>query len=448
MNYFNLKPWIKQYLINKKFNDWTPIQLEFLKEIKSNKNLIGISPTGSGKTLSFLLPILNKIDFSKKKYQAIIVCPTRELARQIEGIINEIKPYNNELRTALWIGGLDLDKLIKQAQLNNNPQIIVCTPKRFLEVSQNLPDSKFENLIAFGLDEADMLLDLNFMKEIKQISNKLDLEKKDVWKFATSATLHNLLNNELQQIYKNIKVIDLNNNDVIYNKIKHYLLKTQDKNHALSVLLQKINPYFCIIFVNTTKKADEIYKMLLQQNYQVINLHAGLKTRERKNNYKEIKRLNYQYVVASDLVSRGLDIDGASHVISYDMPQNSQWYIHRAGRTGRSKYIGESYILYNPNEFETLNKLSGLKLNLINCQIKNNQLVDANIKISRKKISSTEQDLEIKKTINISSKKVKPGYKKKLKEKIKKIEQKYKRRHIEKLVKEQRKKEYYSKKSF
>lgn len=434
-----LKPWIVETLKKQNIHEWTEIQKKTLPLSLKNKNIIGIAPTGTGKTLAFLLPILNRLEFNNQ-VQAIIVCPTRELARQINSKLDDFKKENPNLKTALWIGGDDLNKQIKNAT-SNNFQIIVTTPKRFIEIVSKVPTINFKYLKTVVLDEADMLLDLGFFPEINLMFDKFS-NLDELQKMAFSATLHELLSNQLSKYFKDTKIISTSDSIYENNKIKHYLVKNKDKFHALSVIANKISPYLCLIFVNTKKEADQIYQYLLEQNRSVINLHGGLKTRERKNNYRDIQKLKYQYVVASDLASRGLDIDGASHVISWNLADDPEWYVHRAGRAGRSKYNGISYVLYDEKDndkFLTLIK-KGIKFETL--QIKNNELVKAKVRLYKKPIVNWEQEQEIKELVHTTKKTVKPGYKKKLKQEIQKIKQKHKRKHIEASMKQQRIQKY------
>ena len=157
-----------------------------------------------------------------------------------------------------------------------------------------------------------MLFDLGFSEQIITIFN-IFKNIDEIQKMAFSATIHDMLSQQLKIFFKDTKIITTKD---VYKKenITNLLIKTKDKYHALSVIINQINPYLCLIFANTKKTADLVYKYLLEQNRNVINLHGGLKTRERKNNYRDIKNLKYQYVVCSDLASRGLDIDGASQI--------------------------------------------------------------------------------------------------------------------------------------
>lgn len=434
-----LKSWINESLTKQNISEFTEIQKKTLPLSLKGNNLIGIAPTGTGKTLAFLLPILNKIELNNE-IQAIIICPTRELARQINSKIDDFKKVNSKLKSVLWIGGEDLNKQVKLAS-SNNYQIIVSTPKRFIEIINKVPTLNFKKLSTIVLDEADMLLDLGFFPEINSMFERFDKIEK-LQKMAFSATLHDLLSQQLSKYFKNTKIIATQDSIYENSKIKHYLIKNTDKFHTLSVIANQISPYLCLIFVNTKKEADEIYQYFLKQNRSVINLHGGLKTRERKNNYKDIKNLKYQYVVASDLASRGLDIEGASHVISWNLADDPEWYVHRSGRAGRSKYEGISYVLYDEKDNDKLLTLTKKGIKFETLQVKNNTLVKAKIRLYKKPLINLEQEEEIKQLVKNTKKVVKPGYKKKLKQEIQKIKQKHKRKHIEASVKEQRIKKY------
>lgn len=435
----SLKPWIIKTLQKQNIHEWTEIQKKTLPLSLKQKSIIGIAPTGTGKTLAFLLPILNRLEFNNQ-VQAVIVCPTRELARQINSKIDDFKKENPNLKSVLWIGGDDLNKQIKTAS-QNNYQLIVTTAKRFIEIVSKVPTINFKYLKTVVLDEADMLLDLGFFPEINQMFEKFS-NVEHLQKMAFSATLHDLLSQQLSKYFGDTKIISTSDSIYANNKIKHYLVKNKDKFHALSVIANKISPYLCLIFVNTKKEADHIYKYLLEQNRSVINLHGGLKTRERKNNYRDIQNLKYQYVVASDLASRGLDIEGASHVISWNLADDPEWYVHRAGRAGRAKYEGISYVLYDEKDNDKLLTLIKKGIKFETLQIKNNELVKAKVRLTKKPIVNWEQEQEIKELVHTTKKTVKPGYKKKLKQEIQKIKQKHKRKHIEASVKQQRIQKY------
>ncbi|MGL4950868.1 MAG: DEAD/DEAH box helicase [Mycoplasma sp.] len=434
---YKLKEWIIESFHNQGFKKLTEIQIKTLPPLLNNKNIIGVSTTGSGKTLAFLIPTLNKIELNNT-LQALIIAPTRELARQIFSQINEFKKTQPLLKAQLLVGGTDVEKqLAKIAQ--NPPQIIVSTPTRVLEA---MNDKKFDytKINTIILDEADMLMDLGFAKDIEKI---LEYIKSDeLQKMGWSATLHDLLSSRLARFYKNTKVIQVGVS--IYNNpnIKHHIIHTLDKYKALDLFLEKFNPYLCLIFCNNKKSIEEIVKILKQKGLSTIALHAGLDSRQRKNSYKSIKNFEYQYVVASDLASRGLDIDGASHVLNWELPESSEWYVHRAGRCGRGKYNGDSYVIFNSTQESELYNLQKKGIAFDHLTIKADEFVIKNYELKSKKFVYDEKtNTEIKK-IATKKTKVKPGYKKKQKQEIQKVKQKSKRKYLESKIKQDRIKKY------
>ena len=421
-NYSLIKQSILNSLMENNIHEFTNIQKLTLPHTLKNKNIIGIAPTGSGKSLAFIIPIFNKME-QNDYIQSIILCPTRELARQIYSYFTLFKSINIKYKTVLWIGGDDINKQISNTK---NANIIIATPNRFLDITSKV-NFNFKNLNTIVIDEVDMLFDLGFATSICSILEKYK-NIDNIQMMAFSATSHDFLNQKIS-LYLN-KPLIINTSINVNNNIKHYLVKTNDKIHALSVIINQINPYICLIFTNTKKQADYIYKLLLEQNRSVINLHGGLKTRERKNNFKNINNNKYQYIVCSDLASRGLDIKGVSHVINYNLVDDPIWYIHRAGRTGRGKYEGESYILYSNDEYKIVSELDK-KIKFNNCIIKNNRLVFVQKNIYKKPQINFEQEKEIKAYIKLSKKEIKPNYKKKMKKDILKIKKKYKRKYID-----------------
>ncbi|MGL4647242.1 MAG: helicase-related protein, partial [Mycoplasmoidaceae bacterium] len=263
---------------------------------------------------------------------------------------------------------------------------------------------------------------------------------KELQKIAFSATLHEMLLNQISIFFKNTKIINVSENIWTNKKIVHNLIHMQinyDKQKALDELIVNINPYFCMIFCNTIKEAELIYKHLFDKQLNVALLHGKLESRQRKNVYKAILNFNYQYLVATDLASRGLDIDGASHIISFDLPKEDFWYIHRAGRSGRGKYSGTSYVFFDQKYLANINRLKNKGIDWNHFKLNKGNLVPIKYVIkSRRKKEVTEVDKQIQFILNTADKKVKPGYKKKLKQEIKKVKQKAKRKKIDQSVKD------------
>lgn len=416
------------------------LQKDVIPEIEKKQNSILISKTGSGKTLCYLIPLLKELDFLSNNLQAIIVVPTKELVRQIAKILKSFKKYKDELT---YIAFSDKSKDVELSNKNNvfNYQIVVCLPNKFEEIT------KYKNICSdlktIVLDEADMTLDLGFFGKINQGFNNIP-NINNIKKIATSATLHETLSNQVSKFFKNSKI--LNKSESIWENpnIKHYVIhySNKDKKQVLLNLIKKLNPYFGIVFCNTKKEVNELYDFLYQNEIDILKLHGDLDNRKRKNVYKDAKNLKANILIATDLASRGLDIEGASHIISYDLPKEDVWYMHRAGRSGRKNYKGLSYVFNDDNSIYQITRMQRKGITWNNLKYQRNDFVDYQFVYKEKQKKETEVDRQIRDVINKSSKKVKPNYKKKVKLQIKEIKRKAKRNRIEELVNKERIKKY------
>jgi ATP-dependent RNA helicase CshB len=409
----------------------TPVQEKAIPEIFKNKNLVVIAKTGSGKTLAYMLPILSKIDTSKG-LQSVIFCPTRELVHQIYDLSKE---YCKSIGVTISpiIGGKQ--KKISEKYRSN---IVVGTPysikKAYEDKTLNVTETE-----TFVLDEADMLYDLGFFEDISDIILKSKPTSQILF---FSATINDQISQEFKKISPNTSIIKID--DIwVNNNIKHMLVVTkpnQDRYLTLKSIIKSINPYLCIIFVNSKKMLKDLYQRMLDDNYKVVALHGDVERNDRRNIINDIYKSKYQYIIASDLVSRGIDIKNVSDIISVDLPQQIEWYIHRAGRTGRNNENGNSYLIYDIKEKKEISflKSKGIEwkiasfdkldnLNEVKTKIKkpNSRFIDKNVRKEIAKIKS-------KKT-----KKVKPGYKKKIKAEIEQAIKKNKKKIIEKDFKKQ-----------
>jgi ATP-dependent RNA helicase CshB len=301
-------------------NELTKIQEQALPYALNKKSLIITSQTGTGKTLCYLLPLLNALNFNERKVRGVILLPTKELARQVASKVLEFKSFQPELRSSLIIGNQDIHQQI-QSLKSNPPQIVVGTVSRILELIKMHAIKRDINVLV--LDEADMLIDLGFNRQVNEI---FELVNSDVLqKIACSATTHYSLANHLKKYLGNTKVITASHSIWSNQAITHNLVYSNNTHDAFGTLLgliNTINPYFCIIFANTKNIANDLYEKLLNRNLNVALLHKDLSTRERKNVYREINAGRYQYLVATDLASRGLNINGVDVIISYGLPED------------------------------------------------------------------------------------------------------------------------------
>lgn len=396
------------------FKEPSLVQKEAFKQFDNEKSAIIISPTGTGKTHAYLIPLIERIDLSLKEVQAIIIVPTNELVVQVGKMLD---PLKGQITVKLFRASEDKKRLINSL-LKEQPQIVIGTPGRLLDlvVKENVLKTYTAKYLI--LDEADMLFDLDFLSQIDPIVQKLASKV-----FVFSATMPKNLVNWINKYFNRAELIDLTKK--IDLNIDHYILMAgMDKDYRLLKLLEALNPFLCIIFVSKNVQVEAIYELILKNGYNVIKISSKLSMRERKNVIADIKLLKYQYIVASDLASRGMDFIGVSHIINYDLPYQLDFYIHRSGRTGRMGSDGEVFSFYEDKDsrkFERLEK-QGIKFKKI--KISNQgEIIPFKSKRDRLKEDEIKAIKKIKKPT-----KVKPGYKKKNKEKIERALRKVRRR--------------------
>ncbi|MDR0985822.1 MAG: DEAD/DEAH box helicase [Mycoplasmataceae bacterium] len=432
----NIRYWIRNALKKQGINELTKIQEQVLPYVLNNKNVIITSQTGSGKTLCYLLPILNKIDVNINKIQSLIILPTKELTRQVYSRLIDFKKENNQLKMMLLIGNNDINKQEKVLK-NNPPQIVVGTISKVLDFVKSKKINRDINTLV--LDEADMLIDMGFIRQVNELFSFVN--SNSLQKIACSATTHTSLANHLSKYLGNTKVISANKSIWANDNVTNYLVYSNNYNQieTLFGLLSNINPYFCVIFCNTKKNADFVYEQLLNREFNVALLHKDLSSRQRKNIYKGASNAKYQYLVATDLVSRGLDIEGIDVVISYGLPDEDIWYMHRIGRTGRLNKTGKAYTIYENGIDNKILRLSKKHINWNYLQLtKTKELIEKplQLRFKHKLMLDQQTNNQIKKIIGTQSKKIRPGYKKKIKQQILKIKQKKRHEFIEKKIKQ------------
>ncbi|MBE6124337.1 MAG: DEAD/DEAH box helicase [Erysipelotrichaceae bacterium] len=419
-----MKKFIEELIEYKNFKELTPIQKEVIPLAMENKNVIALSATGSGKTHAFLIPIMEQIDFTNKKLQAIIMSPTRELATQIYNMAIEFTKFNKDINIKLLVGGIER----KKDDTNTSFQIIIGTPGRVKDYCVSNAKVNINTVKTIVLDEIDMIFELNFMEDIDEIVSRI----KKVQILAFSATLSKDMKPFIAKYLTNAKTVQIN--EKTSSNVSFYSINTKhkEKEEVVLELTKCINPYVCLIFASKKKDVEKIYDKLNSQGLSIGMLHGDLESRERKQIYKRILNEEFTYVVCSDIASRGLDINSVTHVINVDFPKEKEYFFHRAGRTGRMNQTGSCYVLYNEEEkkfIKDLKENSGLNLNEV--VIKGTNINPA--KIRERKVSKSDEVLnqEIKKTVNkTKTKKVKPNYKKKVKEAVAKVKSKHKRQII------------------
>ncbi|HLS59590.1 MAG TPA: DEAD/DEAH box helicase [Virgibacillus sp.] len=396
------------------FSEPTPIQEKVMSSIMEGRSIVGQSHTGSGKTHAFLLPLFNQINTDKREVQFVVTAPTRELALQLYQEVKKIITYagkEDEWLTKLISGGSDKHKMA--AQLKQPPHIVVGTPGRILDMVKSNALSIY-SATTFIIDEADLMLDLGFIDEVDQL---LVTSKGDAQILAFSATIPQRLEHFFKKYLKNplyVKVDDQLSPDTI----EHQLIAKRHRSEAkiITDLSKVIQPYLAIIFTNGKAQADELAAALQKAGLEVGIMHGDLSPRERKRTLRQIQDLRYQYVVATDLASRGIDIKGVSHVINAQLPKEEHFYVHRVGRTARAGMDGMAISLYSDEDLPLIQLLEkkGVAFNF--SDVRNKEWVKAKPwnKRALRKETTTNIEQEAWKQVR-RPKEVKPGYKKKMK---------------------------------
>jgi len=443
MNSFNdmhLTESVTKTLARIGFTAPTPIQSQVIPLAYKNRDIIGVSQTGTGKTHAFLIPIVDRINTDKDMVQAVIAAPTRELASQIYDNARMFVKDNPDLRVSLMIGGSDKQKAIDA--LKTQPHIVIGTPGRIKDLSLDAQALRITTADVFVIDEADMTLEFGYIEDLDMILGRM---KDSLQMMVFSATIPEALQVFLRKYMNTPEIIRVDEKKATTDNVRHYLIPTRhhDRYEVLKTIMATIDPYICIIFCNTRVETAETTRRLREDGYKVGEIHGDLEPRERKQMMRRIRHNEYQYIVATDIAARGIDIDGVSHIINMDFPTERDFYIHRSGRCGRGKYTGESYTLYDTSNQFMAEQLEKKGIHFEVKELKGGKLVGAGERVKRKNRQRQPNELE-KEVAKIVRKprKVKPGYKKKRKREVEKLYRKRKREIIREDIRKQRKERY------
>ncbi|WP_409270679.1 DEAD/DEAH box helicase [Neobacillus sp. SCS-31] len=424
---FKIKPFLIEAVESLGFTKPTEIQEQMIPAALKGESAIGQSRTGTGKTHSYLLPILDKLDPGRQEVQAVITAPTRELASQIyHQFLKAAEHYDGpeEIRIRNYIGGTDKQKTIEKLKVQ--PHIVVGTPSRINDLIQE--QALFVHTAGtLVIDEADLMLDMGFLEDVDKVASRMP-EKLQMLVF--SATIPEKLKPFLKKYMENPKYIHIEPRKKAAENLEHLLLPSRHKNKKEIVLkvLRAFNPYLAIVFTNTKKMADEVADYLIGQGLKVGRVHGDLNPRERKKMMKQIQDLEYQYIVATDLAARGIDIEGVSHVINYELPTDLDFYIHRVGRTARAGYSGIALTVYDTSDEDALNRLEKMGISFRHVDFGKEGLVEIGERNKRKTRKKTENEADkVAKSMVKTPSKVKPGYKKKMNAEIAKIKKRQSR---------------------
>ncbi|MFC4404197.1 DEAD/DEAH box helicase [Gracilibacillus xinjiangensis] len=428
---YALEEWMNDVVGELGFHEPTPIQSKVIPEALQGSNIIGQSETGSGKTHAFLIPLLNNLDETLQQTQVILTAPTRELAIQIYDEVKKIMQFANKeqvWRAKLIIGGTDKKRMVEK--MKEAPHIIVATPGRLLDLlNDNVLD--IHSAKSFVMDETDLMLELGLIEEIDRILAKAD---PDIQVMVFSATIPEKLQPFLKKYLHAPKYIKIDDR-LAPEKMEHRMipLKHREPASVITQISQVIQPYLAIIFTNGKEKANELAAQLQEKGLNVGLIHGGLSQRERKRVLKEIQQLKYQYIVATDLAARGIDIKGVSHVINAELPKEESFYIHRVGRTARAGMEGTAINLYTDQDIELVKKLEKKGIKYTFYDIVKGEWQETKAWNARQTRVKHENETEKQAWNQVRRpKKVKPGYKKKMKQEQQKAKKKIQRNTFKK----------------
>lgn len=338
----------------------TPIQQDSIIHILNNKDVIAEAQTGTGKTLAFLLPIFENISLNSQGIQALIISPTRELAIQITEEANKLSTAK-DIGVLSMYGGKDIGSQMKK--LKGNIRLIIATPGRLLDHLKR-KTVKLNTLKTIVLDEADQMLLMGFRNEIDLIMKETPKKKQTL---CFSATMDSAVKKLAYRYMNDPIIVSVKKEEITLANINQEVVETIDreKREALCKVLDEDNPFMAIIFCRTKRRADELEVVMHRRGYNCKVIHSDIQQSKRERIMKSFRNADIQYLIATDVASRGLDIGGVDHIYNYDIPENVETYIHRIGRTGRAGEKGYTCLFVDPKDSIMLSEIEkSIKLNI------------------------------------------------------------------------------------
>ena len=333
----------------------TPIQEQSIPFLLEGKDVIGQAQTGTGKTFAYSIPLIENIDESSKKVEALVLCPTRELSLQVSKEIDKLACNLKKLKLATIYGGESYEKQFKA--LKNKPQIVIGTPGRIID-QMNRGNLDFSNIKYLVLDEADEMLKMGFQEDLETILKTMPEERQTA---LFSATLPTFIKNVSKKYMKNPEYIKIENKTLTVEAIDQqvYFVKRESKKDLLVRLLDYYQFKSVMIFANTKAMVDELVLFLQEKGFSANGLHGDLKQASRDRVMQSFRLSSVDILIATDVAARGIDIDGIEAIINFDIPNENETYVHRIGRTARAGASGTAITFATPrmrNRIEELEK--------------------------------------------------------------------------------------------
>ncbi len=357
---FNLSESLLAGLRDLRFEEPTPIQEKSIPLITDGKDVIGIAQTGTGKTGAFVIPIMERVLQSERQgVKALILSPTRELARQIDEQIFAIG-YHAGISSATVIGGSDFS--VQAKALKAGVDIIVATPGRLIDQNK-VVNIDFSNLEYLVLDEADRMLDMGFLPDMKKIISWLPQKRQTL---LYSATMPTEIERLASSIMQNPQTVEIERAKPATNvEQRAYFLKSHQKIPLVKGIFDKLEWDSCIIFTSTKKGTDELQRLLKKEGLKAASIHGDRSQDERNKALSAFKNKQVPIIVATDVLARGIDIKEVSIIINYDVPHNTDDYVHRIGRTGRYDKSGIAITFITQRDRKTFRDIDKIKGNSI-----------------------------------------------------------------------------------
>jgi len=335
------------------FEELTPIQWQCIPLVLERKDVIGRAQTGTGKTLAFGLPILEMLNPKRRSLEAVVLCPTRELAVQVAGELKKLAKYKRGVAVVPVYGGQPIKTQL--ASLRKGARIVVGTPGRIMD-HMNRGTLRFTDVRTVVLDEADRMLDMGFVDDMKTILWAMPEERQTL---LFSATIPDRVMDLVTKFQKDPHMVNVAGTQVTVPQVEQTFVEVKPwtKLDVLCQLIDTYNPTSSLVFCNTKRRVDEIVRDLKKRGYNADSLHGDMAQSRRDTAMLKFRRRQSTILVATDVAARGLDVSGIEAVINYDMPPDEEYYVHRIGRTARMGKSGRAFTLALSGELGRLRSI-------------------------------------------------------------------------------------------
>ena len=351
---FKLSPQVSRAVVEMGFETPSPIQAQTLPLLLGNStDFIGLAATGTGKTAAFSIPLLERIDASKKSVQALVLCPTRELALQVAGQIDLLGKYKQVRALPVYGGSSYADQI---RGLRMGVQIVVGTPGRVVDHIER-GTLQLEELSVLILDEADEMISMGFKEDLERILSGIPRESANTWLF--SATMSRDVRKVADQYLREPKSVQVNRSEMLSSTVEqlYYMTRESDKPEVLCKLIDAAHDFYGLIFCQTKSMVSDLSGYLSEHGYKVDCLHGDKDQNARERTMRAFRERAVNMLVCTDVASRGLDVKDITHVVNYSIPRELDSYVHRIGRTARSGKTGIAMSLVTPSHMRLIGQI-------------------------------------------------------------------------------------------